>query len=413
MLRSETVLALLATAVSRGTGEQLLGFWLVPGDPTSSRSNACVPPLVDVAGFVFDWSSLNDNTSAAMAKCAAAGVKNLLRLDLGPHRAGRLVPSVDTPFMYYSPATIPDPTGCPPYSAHAHNDWQTGPPVCCAAPNGTRCGSDSSPCCNTVAPSSKIYPCNDLPPCVWRPGLRLLDNFTAVWKSWLPTVKRLHAANALHGMFLGDELLLQGLPLSNLSALVNLIRSDFPRDADRKFVIYENDGYSPIKGGIDGDNRPINWENRSAGPWRVPPGMDWISMDLYRLNASYIRTFREVYETDLYPRLSPHQRVVVVPAAFGAMDNPDGSPTDPMVNWSLSQYDTAMEAIAWATYNWTTTDPRVEAIAPWHWYDDGRPGTYSYGVASLSNTRAAYTKIAALLKHKATQKLDDEAAKLL
>ena len=58
---------------------------------------------------------------------------------------------------------------------------------------------------------------------------------------WLPTVKRLHAANALHGMFLGDELLLQGLPLSNLSALADLIRADFPRDADKKFLIYEND----------------------------------------------------------------------------------------------------------------------------------------------------------------------------
>ena len=44
----------------------------------------------------------------------------------------------------------------------------------------------------------------------------------------------------------------------------------------------------------------------------MPPGLDWISMDYYRLNASYIQTFREVYETDLYPRLSPHQRAVVV-----------------------------------------------------------------------------------------------------
>ena len=56
--------------------EQLLGFWLVPGDPISPRSNACVPPLVDIAGFVMDWSSLNDNASAEMAKCGAAGVKN-------------------------------------------------------------------------------------------------------------------------------------------------------------------------------------------------------------------------------------------------------------------------------------------------------------------------------------------------
>ena len=83
------------------------------------------------------------------------------------------------------------------------------------------------------------------------------------------------------------------------------------------------------------------------------------------------------------------------------MDNPDGTPTDPIVNWSLAQYDAAMEATAWATYNWTATDSRLAGIAPWHWYDDGRPGTYSYGVASLPKTMAAYTKIAALLKQKA------------
>ena len=97
-----------------------------------------------------------------------------------------------------------------------------------------------------------------------------------------------------------------------------------------------------------------------------------------------------------------------VPAAFAAMDSPDGTPTDPTVNWTLPQYDAAMEAIAWATYNWTVNDSHLAALAPWHWYDDGRPGTYSYGVASLPRTQAAYTQIAALLKQKARQKLDDE-----
>ena len=118
---------------------------------------------------------------------------------------------------------------------------------------------------------------------MWEPGLRLLDNFTAVWKSWLPTVQQLHAAGALHGVFLGDELLLAGLPLSNLSSLADLIRADFPRGApatEPDFIIYENDAYSPIKGGIDGLNRPISWENATtpASPWRVPSSLDWISM---------------------------------------------------------------------------------------------------------------------------------------
>eukprot|EP01043_Picozoa_sp_COSAG02_P002429 COSAG02_NODE_55_length_43887_cov_30.660364_50_plen_351_part_00 len=260
-----------------------LGFWLVPGGADSPRSEACEPPLVNTSSFVFDWSSLDGLTAAAMARCGAAGVKNFLRLDLGPHRGSRRSPTIETPYMYHSPVANPSATGCPPYSPYAHNDWATQPPVCCRVPNGTRCGSGTFPCCNTAAPSVKSHPCSpELPQCVWEPGLRLLDNFTAVWKSWLPTIKQLHSSHALHGVFLGDELLLAGLPLSNLSSLADLIRADFPRTASTEadFTIYENDAYSPIKGGVDGLNRPINWEDKQtpASPWRVPSSLDWISM---------------------------------------------------------------------------------------------------------------------------------------
>ena len=121
------------------------------------------------------------------------------------------------------------------------------------------------------------------------------------------------------------------------------------------------------------------------GVWPVP-------QDLYRLNASYVQTeFRAVYEQHLYPRMHEHQRAIVVPAAYAAMGD------DPSVNWSIPQYDATMQAIAWAAYNWTVSDPRVAGIAPWRWYDDGRPGPYSYGVASLPRTRAAYTAISSLL----------------
>ena len=64
----------------------------------------------------------------------------------------------------------------------------------------------------------------------------------------------------------------------------------------------------------------------------------------------------------------------------------------------LAQYDDAMEQIAWAAYNWTINDSHLVGLAPWHWYDDGRIGSYSYGVASLPRTQAAYTLISRLLK---------------
>ena len=146
-----------------------LGFWLVPGGADSPRSEACDPPLVNISGFVFDWSSLDGPTATAMARCGAAGVKNLLRLDLGPHRGSRLFPTVETPYMYHSPEAKPSATGCPPYSRFPHNDWDSQPPVCCRVPNGTRCGSGTFACCNTAAPSAKAHPCSsELPGIVSR-----------------------------------------------------------------------------------------------------------------------------------------------------------------------------------------------------------------------------------------------------
>jgi hypothetical protein len=136
--------------------QKLLGFWLVPGAAASPRADACQPPLINISGFVFDWSSMDAATATAMAQCGAAGVKNFLRLDLGPYKGARRFPTIETPYMYHSPEANPSPSGCPPYSPFPHNDWATQPPVCCGVPNGTRCGSGTSPCCNTAAQSAQL-----------------------------------------------------------------------------------------------------------------------------------------------------------------------------------------------------------------------------------------------------------------
>ena len=99
--------------------------------------------------------------------------------------------------------------------------------------------------------------------------------------------------------------------------------------------------------------------------------------------------------------MAPHQRALTVPGAFGARGPQVAggwlSPAES--NWTVAQYDAAMERIAWAYYNWTASENRLVGMTPWHWWDDPHShGQYSYGVEGLNRTKAAYLEIARLFR---------------
>jgi hypothetical protein len=67
------------------------------------------------------------------------------------------------------------------------------------------------------------------------------------------------------GFNLGDELYAKGLPHSNLSACARAMRAAFPRGS--AILWYNEDSGAPTKKG-----------------YRVPPEMDWFSIDLYDMS---------------------------------------------------------------------------------------------------------------------------------
>jgi hypothetical protein len=143
-------------------------------------------------------------------------------------------------------------------------------------------------------------------------------------------------------VFFGDELLGQGLPLSNLTAAVNLVRVTWP-DA----VLAVNEDFCTVVSGF-------NQQNESVSPdtdWRLPAELDLFSVDWYcgfhgcpypmspepvPMNSSFDPDcavhMRRVYERLIYPRLgSPHTKVTPVVGSWAPFE---GSRSSPCPEWS-------------------------------------------------------------------------------
>jgi hypothetical protein len=102
---------------------------------------------------------------------------------------------------------------------------------------------------------------------------------------------------------------------------------------------------------------------------KLPAAVDLISADLYTCwNCAYPRTDIEsnvaktFYDNNLFPRMAPHQKVLVVPGLFA----------DPNISrsGSLASQDQAVEHKMQGYAEWIAADERVVGISSWHWTDD-------------------------------------------
>ena len=99
---------------------------------------------------------------------------------------------------------------------------------------------------------------------------------------------------------------------------------------------------------------------------RIPPDLDWISIDGYwgydpahrapdgALEAQLVRSFAQ---TSIYPKMSPSQRLAVVPGTFACSN----FSYMPLANSSRS-----VVAKLRAYMEWAQADARVVAMFPWH-----------------------------------------------
>ena len=160
------------------------------------------------------------------------------------------------------------------------------------------------------------------------------------------------------GIFVGDEMVCNGLPFENFTALVRHLRAK----VGPTLKLWANECCGTVTGA-----------NGGPGEWlHVPPELDYVSYDCYSVpelvagsdkyhwnGSAEVAMARAAYEREIYPLLAPHQRVMQLPGLFG---------------WNQSQCPMEQQAAALIEklsgyWSWAQEDSRVVGLAPWHMND--------------------------------------------
>ena len=125
-----------------------------------------------------------------------------------------------------------------------------------------------------------------------------------------------------------------------------------------------------------------------------------MSIDMYHFDGAvdnWVRdNVRKFYEDNIYPNLTKHQKVLLVPGAFGSRYNrhPNGS-----YICDRECYDKMCAKDSVDFYDWAKSDPRVVGITPWNWEGCSSPscqifgGGCEIGARDQPATRVAWFKI--------------------
>ena len=186
-------------------------------------------------------------------------------------------------------------------------------------------------------------------------GLRLYPDYE---QRWAQLQSELDLANMLKngtllGLFLGDELVWNCLPMDSLITYAATVRRDVPRGSG---IIWYNEAAffnNPKNPNMCGE----------TFTYQFSPDLDWFSTDIYHMDgptgnnwvANYVRSF---YEANIYPHLTAEQRAVVIPGSFGSNVNR---------NCNCSCYDVMCQIDANDFWQWVQVDPMIAAVTPWNW----------------------------------------------
>ena len=202
--------------------------------------------------------------------------------------------------------------------------------------------------------------------------------------TWQATVEQqLDAAmpllqnGTIKGLFLGDEPCCMGVPVWALETVAAFCKK---KTAGTGAFVYVNECGRPFDPRL-----AYNGSFRTSNGMRVPASLDVISIDMYCPSGSLSTdpgvppavplagvprcapsqdykqaalepiVARAFYEHYIYPLLSSHQRVGVVPGTYGNSSE-SVEDEDPWLVKKLEGY-----------FNWSLSDPRLDIINPWHW----------------------------------------------
>ena len=208
-----------------------------------------------------------------------------------------------------------------------------------------------------------------------QPGGAGLGELSALPSDWLAQIDSVASTvlsrGGVRGLMLGDELLCRGVPPTNLSSVTEELRKRLPRS----IWLWTNECESvhELGGSRGGRSKAVPW-------WS--PDLDVVSIDLYEFptgkmlgveEADHVRGYYEHY---IFPLLSPHQNVAVVPGLFA--DSLEQH------HHNRSEQDEALCSKLASYQLWIQTEPRIVGMAPFHWdtfsdANDSTPAVFRRG----------------------------------
>lgn len=179
--------------------------------------------------------------------------------------------------------------------------------------------------------------------------ITIAPDYRERWTKQWQTIKPLADAGAAIGVFLGDEHLYFGLELSNVKAIADLIRLDWP-----EAIIYMNEAPDIAMCNFRKDNTTVFGQDEC-----LPSNVDWFGFDFYARDSTSWRGPEEAYQTFIYPRL-PRVDQRVVPTSLGYAEGNLSAA-------AAASLDSFCATNALRIFEWGLRDRRVVGAFPFHY----------------------------------------------
>ena len=199
------------------------------------------------------------------------------------------------------------------------------------------------------------------------------------------------------------------MPFGNYTAVAKAVKA-------RGWLVYSNECTYPFT------YKPPYIGSVPAG---IPAEVDIISVDIYGYGlggrmvgdnrsgaeAAYVRSW---VETNLYPRMAAHQRIMQIPGTFAAWNASHPSTTGPSGAHPSTEAEQVVLNKLEEYWQWARADPRVVGLNLFHWWTlcepcgaDGGPTTAAYrrifyGVDRMPRVIRRLQEISAVIRKNST-----------
>lgn len=193
------------------------------------------------------------------------------------------------------------------------------------------------------------------------------------------------------GIQLCDECMQSGVPVRNMSAVAALIRSKLSEYGSTAWI-HTNEGYLSF---YPRDCLRLNGVSTDScmSEHGVPPELDYISLDYYRVGAQEPLQAAEFYRRFVYPKMHSRQRTFVVPGLYG-----DASK-------SVESQEPALLEKLEGFWSWAKNDTNVNGMIPWHWNSWGSQ-RYKRGASEFPRLVARLREIGGQIKRQRSSSED-------